>query len=147
MLDADGRIDRDFALFFDRLTAGAAIVIDDVEDKVRIKKQRGPNGAPKLRIDQKHRISHLLVGHFTERGLITGSIVKNTWIGRKVAERLPDDFWPEVVAQYRHLVFADAEPSRSREALVALKVFLTKVLPAPALRVAKRVARGVGAAG
>lgn len=40
ILYADGRIDRDFEYFFDELVSGADVMIDDVADKVRIKKMK-----------------------------------------------------------------------------------------------------------
>ena len=38
MLDADGCIDRDIALFFNRVVPGGGIIIDDCDDRVRLRR-------------------------------------------------------------------------------------------------------------
>lgn len=106
MLDIDGRIDRDFATFFDRLVPGATIIIDDKADRVR-SRDKGSY----IRVDQKHRLTHLLVESAIENGLIehTGT-VNQTWFGRKVDGASISNWSPAAIIEaYRGLVFANAE--------------------------------------
>lgn len=67
MLDADGAIDRDLALFYNRLSPGAPIVIDDCAD-VPARVTLGLSGAGI--VDQKHRLTHLLFSFFEAQGLL-----------------------------------------------------------------------------
>lgn len=106
MLDCDGRIDRDFAAFYDRLRPGATIIIDDCADRVRAASRKG-----RLRIDQKHRLTFLLTSSAVKHGLIRETGMANeTWIGVKGDRRFVD--WPQasVLNAYRRLVFVDAPP-------------------------------------
>ena len=48
LIDADGAIDRDFELFYNKLLPGSSIIIDDYFDHVRIKKDKNI-----IRVDQK----------------------------------------------------------------------------------------------
>ncbi|NWG47266.1 MAG: class I SAM-dependent methyltransferase [Alphaproteobacteria bacterium] len=113
MLDADGRIDRDFGYFFDRLRPGAPIIIDDVADLVRIKMK----GSDRLTVDQKHRLTHLLVEAFTSAGLVAcNERIRNTWFGTKREARWEDLPPSAVLAAYRSLVFGEADrPMRGLE--------------------------------
>lgn len=106
MLDADGRLDRDFALFFDRLAPGAPVIIDDVHKNARVKRVKGLV-RQHLRIDQKHRISKLLVNLFTERGLIEGKLHEVTFIGRKIPGSRYAQAADSVIECYHDLVFSD----------------------------------------
>lgn len=106
MLDADGRLDRDFALFFDRLAPGAPVIIDDVHARARVKRIKGL-ARQHLRIDQKHRISKMLVDLFTERGLIEGKMHGVTFIGRKIPGSHYALAADSVIACYHELVFSD----------------------------------------
>lgn len=104
LIDCDGRIDRDFASFYDRLVPGGAVVIDDVANRVRARKR-----GEMLRIDQKHRLSHLLVSSAKSHGLLVSSgRVGETWFGTKADARLSDWPAPAILDCYRRLVFADA---------------------------------------
>lgn len=108
MLDVDGRIDRDFGAFFDRVLPGGTIIIDDMADRARAKDK-----GSYLRIDQKHRATFLLTKSAECHGLIeqTG-MVNQTWFGEKVGGKFSD--WPtsSIVSAYRELVFANAEKAR-----------------------------------
>ncbi|MEL6168265.1 MAG: class I SAM-dependent methyltransferase [Pseudomonadota bacterium] len=110
-LDADGRIDRDFELFFDRMQLGGQIYIDDVRNAARLGLDGTKGLAARFKIDQKHRISYLLLDVFRRNGLVgDGDFVgPDTWAGTKIANAysiVPHD---EIVEAYRDLVFADAE--------------------------------------
>lgn len=107
MLDVDGRIDRDLGVFFDRVLADGAIIIDDMADRVRAKDK-----GDFLRIDQKHRATFLLTRSAESHDLLrpTG-MVNQTWFGRRGGARFAD--WPtsSIVGAYRELIFANAEKS------------------------------------
>lgn len=107
MLDCDGRIDRDLAAFFDAMPAGAPIVVDDVADKVRIKR----NGQG-WRVDQKHRLTLLLARSLAAHGLIEWQwTCGNVWGGVKMHDAYFADWHPSaILGCYRELVFADAGP-------------------------------------
>lgn len=103
VLDADGCIDRDFRLFYDRLLPGAPIVIDDYRPHYVGTTQSGSM----LLVDQKHRITTLLVDLFVELGLIERQkIINDTFFGRKPFNARPLDL-PEarVLDIYRQLIF------------------------------------------
>jgi hypothetical protein len=108
MLDADGRLDRDFRLFFDRLPVGADIIIDDMRDLVKIRRVGGSLLNPMLRTDQKHVLTLRLVDLFTAAGLIEGERIRDTWFGRKRDARLADLDPAAIAGVYHTLVFADA---------------------------------------
>lgn len=105
MLDCDGRIDRDFATFYDRVSVGGAIIVDDKANRVRVIEKEGS-----VRVDQKHRITDLLTRSAREHGLIgRPSSVHQTWFYTKRARRFAD--WPHeaILGAYRELVFATGE--------------------------------------
>lgn len=105
MMDADGRIDRDMASFYDRLLPDAPVIIDDMADRVRVK-LRGDGTA---RVDQKHKLTFHLVESAVKHGLLAeAELDGETWFGRRCAKRF--DQWPpqSILNAYRKLVFADA---------------------------------------
>lgn len=108
MLDADGRLDRDFALFFDRLVPGAAVIIDDVSPHIRVKCLKMTLAVHDLRIDQKHRITDLLIDLFKRRGLIAGEVHESTFFGHKLPDAQYSEAASEVIQCYHQLVFGDA---------------------------------------
>jgi predicted O-methyltransferase YrrM len=78
--DADGRIDRDFALFWSHLEPGAFIVVDDYEPEPRFRPvtERHPFGG------MKGHITYRLLEAFVEWGLFERVIqVRATVFGRK----------------------------------------------------------------
>lgn len=81
MLDADGRLDRDFVLFYDKLKPGGYIVIDDCDDRIKVKIKSGI-----MIVDQKHKLTHLFIKMFEELGFLEPvEIIGNTYFGRKPA--------------------------------------------------------------
>ncbi len=112
-LDADGRIDRDFNLFFDRVSLGGQIFIDDVRDEARVFMNGIGAATARLTLDQKHRISDLLLKIFLKHRLVgEGDYVgPDTWTGPKAADTLSSIDPEEIIEAYRTLVFADAELS------------------------------------
>lgn len=116
MLDADGSIDRDLALFYNRLQPGAPIIVDDCVDLVRIKYLQGRS----VRVDLKHKLTHELVEYFVAAGMIEReTLLGGTFFGRKPEQAEEVDFSRlDIVGQYRKLVFNEALlPSRTRERL------------------------------
>jgi len=79
MMDADGRLDRDFVLFYDRLKPGGIIVIDDCDDRIKVKFKSNI-----MLVDQKHRLTHLFINKFEQLGFLERiEIVGNTYFGHK----------------------------------------------------------------
>ncbi|SFF03236.1 Methyltransferase domain-containing protein [Sulfitobacter brevis] len=65
VLDADGRIDRDLALFGPYLAPGATVIVDDIDGKVGAALRGG-----RLAIDLKHVISEKLTARLVEEGYL-----------------------------------------------------------------------------
>lgn len=127
MLDADGRIDRDFLLFYTKLPAGGLIVIDDADADVFL----SFNADREAYVDLKHRITHLLVAALQENGYIRDlEMVANTLFCRSTGRELDGDaFRAMALEAYRGLVFSEVDgpwtdlahlvrtPARARTAL------------------------------
>lgn len=112
-LDADGAIDRDFGLFFDRLAAGAPIIIDDLRDHTRIKRLGRSGLSHRLLVDQKHRLTFRLIEVFRRYGLVEGGEIHgtDTWFGYKGAGRFADMPQEEIIQTYRSLIFTETSLS------------------------------------
>lgn len=107
ILDADGMIDRDLRLFWRFLNPRAKIVIDDVKlSGVRIL----VNGARHAKIDQKQKLSALLVDCFTKAHLLKKERqINETWFGLKQYDGCIDDMIDidQVLGVYHDLVFSE----------------------------------------
>lgn len=104
MLDADGRIDRDFGHFYDQLAPGAPVVIDDANEDVYV----GVLHDGTRYVDLKHRLTSLLVGKFQSAGYLeVDRTVGVTCLGRR-GNRAMDrrEFHGLANACYRELVIA-----------------------------------------
>ena len=103
LLDADGRIDRDLALLFDRLAPSARIVIDDVDDRLYVHDAGGA-----WVIDQKHRLTHLLCEAFVRIGLLVPKArIGRTGFYRKGPETPQAGSWAAAAQEaYGRLVLA-----------------------------------------
>lgn len=125
-VDADGRLDRDMRLFYDRLAPDADIMFDDINDAILIWRRQDPEGAGLYRIDAKHKISFELLNAFREAGLVSGGeILGNTYFGRKL-ERSFSDLSPEAVLKcYHNLVLTNGRMKRP-----SLKKQIRSVMPA-----------------
>lgn len=146
MLDADGCIDRDLRLFYDRLTDRAKIVIDDYVDSVRL--LPGPSGS--FRVDAKMRLTFNLLNYFCSEGFVEGgTVLANTFFGQKASRSSADFHSEEILRAYRSLIFATAPKplkSRLRRSLVAtLDRFLPRL--AHELRVEHRDRKAAANAG
>jgi len=105
MLDADGRIDRDFQFFFKRLAAGAPVIIDDVVEVVRVNRLN----RKRYKVDSKMKLSFLLLRHFIHQGLITpGRVIGATYFGHAPDPAAKDVDLEGILAVYRELVFSEA---------------------------------------
>jgi hypothetical protein len=104
MLDADGRIDRDFLLFYELTKPGSLIVIDDADDSIFL----SLNSSGEPYVDLKHRITHLLVDRFQDLGLISDlRMISNTLFCRSTGITLArEPFMDMVIEAYRELVFS-----------------------------------------
>ncbi|QPH52448.1 O-methyltransferase [Pontivivens ytuae] len=138
LLDADGRLDRDFKLFYDRLVDGGGVILDDVKAETRAKIRRRGVLAHDVRIDQKHLIAHHLHKLFERHGLLTEgqTYFGNTWIGQKNPAKFSDVPQDDILECYRSLVF-----TRSSLKILPLRARLARightVLPRPMVRVLK----------
>ncbi len=104
VIDADGAIDRDFELFYNKLLPGSTIIIDDYSNYVRIKKDKKIT-----RIDQKFKLTHMLVTFLEQAQLLEKKkVIDDTYFGIKPKNQNHNvdfsqyDFRP----MYRHLTFA-----------------------------------------
>ena len=109
VIDADGAIDRDFELFYNKLLPGSTIIIDDYSNYVRIKKDKKIT-----RIDQKFRLTHMLVSFMEQASLLKkNKVIDSTYFGIKPQNQKDDvnfsqyDFRPV----YRNLTFANTQSS------------------------------------
>jgi hypothetical protein len=106
VLDADGCIDRDLSYLFDKLTADCVIVIDDIDEWVGIV----PSKRGSL-LDQKHRLSNMLVNEFTRIGLLREDArIHSTGFFRKGLEALrPNEILLAALPVYRELAFCPVD--------------------------------------
>lgn len=65
LIDADGRIDRDLGLLLDRLSPGAAIIIDDADGGVYLETSSRPPT-----VDLNHRLTRLLLEAYAEHDIL-----------------------------------------------------------------------------
>jgi predicted O-methyltransferase YrrM len=134
LIDADGQIDRDLSLLYDRLAHDGLIAIDDVDDAVYLYDVNGV-----WTIDQKHRLTHLLCAELVRRGaLLPLETVGQTAFFRKGATRLSSEDWATIgLASYRALVFASLD-QRQVGFAAAVKRMVSRRLPS-VLRIYRRI--------
>jgi predicted O-methyltransferase YrrM len=101
MLDADGRIDRDLAALHSRLASDCAIIIDDIEDRIYLHPTRRG-----LRIQQKHRLGHLLVDTYARHGLLDRRevLAQTGWYATGPARLPAEEIERLALDAYRQLV-------------------------------------------
>ena len=107
MIDADGRIDRELALLHDRLAPACPIIIDDVDGAIYLHRL-----GRSVSVDQKHRISRLLVERFAAEGLIVPQemVGQTGWYLKGPAVRSADDILLIALPAYRELIRATIGP-------------------------------------
>jgi hypothetical protein len=100
VLDADGWIDRDFSLFFDRMSPNATIVIDDCEDRTPVRLL----ASGECEIQTKYRRTWYFVRYFERIGAIARDELKGKVLfARKVAPKLDIDP-AELLKVYRTII-------------------------------------------
>lgn len=107
MLDADGAVDRDLSLFYNRLKPGGAIIIDDYHPDINLRREKGG-----VKVYQKHRLTKALVDFFEQKGLFESPVlVGETYFAVKPESQIrPVDFGAfDVMPIYRSLVFAQGQ--------------------------------------
>lgn len=112
-IDADGALDRDFRLFFDRVSQGAPVILDDSNERTKVVRKARRRFTLELFIDQKHYLTARMLDLFRNEGLLDqGEIVgSETWFGKKMGQSF-DDIDPEaILAVYRSIIFADGSIS------------------------------------
>lgn len=127
MLDADGSIDRDIGLFFNRVIPGGMIIIDDCADIVKVKRV----GFSTTKIDSKLRLAFLLLSYFKSKGIISeGTQIKHTYFGEKLRGCRDDKLdLKEILEVYRQLVFTSAETSPLQSARALSIELLKRISP------------------
>jgi predicted O-methyltransferase YrrM len=104
LLDADGRIDRDLALFYSRLSAKAQVIVDDLAGLTHVSNSNGM-----LVLDQKQHVAKCLTDKFTSIGVLRQEMkIHDTGfysIGE--ARMSADEIALSALPIYRELVFTD----------------------------------------
>jgi predicted O-methyltransferase YrrM len=108
LIDADGRIDRDFALLHGRLAADAVVIVDDIDPATYVGLRQG-----RLSFDQKHRATHLLLERFVAAGLLVADAPSGQtgWYRKGPVPLSPGEIELLALPAYRELVFATLEVS------------------------------------
>lgn len=104
LIDADGRLDRDLALFFDRLATDANIVIDDVDGATCLTRFQN-----RTYCDQKHRLSRLIVDRLIASGHLRGEHVEESTGFYSRGTGAASTIEALALPAYRELVFADID--------------------------------------
>lgn len=132
MLDADGSIDRDFSYFYNQLLPGSTIIIDDCDDRIKVKYITNN----KIKIDLKHKLTHELIEFFIDQGFLEKiETIGNTFFGKK-----PDSIehivnFNELNLQkiYRKLVFTEGNLPESKNSLNKVKFMKNLLRKIPGL--------------
>lgn len=105
VIDADGAIDREFNLFYDRVAEGGVVVIDDYNDYLkyfRISKHR-------VHIDAKHKVTKALVDYYVEEGFLKfDKMIESTWFGYK-PKGAGSIVHSSPITVYRNLIHLDVD--------------------------------------
>jgi len=101
LLDGGGRIETDFALLWDRLAPGAAIVIDDIDGRVTVERDM-----KSARINQKHLLSKLLADIYVRAGMLIeeGRVGSTGWYRKGAASPTPDEIRLLALPAYHQLI-------------------------------------------
>ena len=103
LIDADGQVDRDIFLLFDRLARDGIVIIDDIDNRVHLLPS-----ATGVMLDQKHRLSHLLTTRMCEMGLLleTDRLGQTAFYRKGSASLDRDQFIEASLQSYRQLIWA-----------------------------------------
>jgi predicted O-methyltransferase YrrM len=101
LLDGGGRIESDFAFLWDRLAPGAVIVIDDIDGRVTVERDR-----KSARINQKHLLSKLLADIYVAAGMLIeeGRVESTGWYRKGEASPTPDEIRLMALPAYHRLI-------------------------------------------
>lgn len=127
MLDADGRIDRDFDSFFNKVVRGAPIIIDDYEDRVSMKLGRRGRA---LGIGLKSRLTFALANYFRDCGYLEDfRVVNQTLFCRKAAVSQPVVFDRQAIWDLYGSIIFSWQPLDRRELKLLLASLRDVVRP------------------
>lgn len=105
VIDADGAIDREFNLLYDRVVEGGVVVIDDYNDYLKyfhLTKHR-------VHIDAKHKVTKALVDYYVEEGFLKfDKMVQSTWFGYK-PKGAGSIIQSNPISVYRNLIHLDVD--------------------------------------
>jgi predicted O-methyltransferase YrrM len=104
MIDADGRIDRDLALLYRRLTDDCRIIVDDIDGQTYLSNLNGHR-----MLDQKHRIGQLLTQAFLDAGLLVAEDQLSSTGFYAKGSGDPEVIGVVALPAYRELVFANLD--------------------------------------
>ena len=101
LLDGGGKIEVDFALLWNRLVPHAAIVIDDIDGAVSVRRS-----LRSIRVNQKGRISFLLADRFVEAGMLVpiGRTGSTGWYRRGATALSPPEIELIALPAYHELI-------------------------------------------
>ena len=104
LLDASGMLESHLAPLWSRLRPGRVIVIDDIDGRVRVRR-----GWRTSVVEQKQRLTRLLVDAFVAEGLLTplGETLSTGWYERGERAATPAAFERLALPVYRQLVKAE----------------------------------------
>ncbi|WP_457093005.1 class I SAM-dependent methyltransferase [Microvirga sp. P5_D2] len=131
MLDADGRIDRDFIEFFNRVVPQGVVIIDDCVDVMRFHR----TGFSSMAIDAKMRLTYLLLSYFKSKGIISmGCQLRHTYFGEKLCNSPYEFDLTEILEVYRQLIFTSAKATAPESLRRVGLRFIKAISPALAQR-------------
>ena len=108
LIDADGQLDRDLARLHSRLAPDSPLIVDDVDGTTYLSFGKG-----KLVVDQKHRISRLLLDRFIAAGLFVADAPtgQTGWFRNGPASLAPHEIELLALPAYRELIYARPDDS------------------------------------
>ena len=108
LLDGGGKLEADLALLWSRLAPDCPIVIDDIGGAIHVRR-----GWRKAVVDQKHRISRLLVERFVGAGLLVPEeeAEGTGWYRKGKAEMSSDEIRLLALPAYHELIKAEVGPA------------------------------------
>lgn len=127
LLDADGALDRDVGIFYDRMVPGGTMIIDDIGDKVRVKRLK----LGYYRMNQKMRLAYNLLQLLIEKKLISpGEITHATYFGKKLNGKAADLSTRDIAAVYHELAFVSIPSADFRtSARTTARLLLDRISP------------------
>jgi hypothetical protein len=101
LLDADGCIDRDLSALCHKLSSDCTIIIDDIDEMVAFSHMNNHKV-----IDQKHRLTKLLIDIFLECGILRQELrINNTGFYKRGTDANSTQISLAALPAYRELIF------------------------------------------